>query len=79
MSKAPNPVNEHELSKASRYRRYAAACGLFAANAKSAADRELLIGMQRSLLRRAEHQRWLDDLPPLPPARPSALAVSARR
>jgi hypothetical protein len=71
--------NGHEPSKTSRYRRYAAACGLFAANAKSAADRELLVGMQRSLLRRADHQCWLDGLPPLPPARPNALAVPRRR
>lgn len=74
----PRQHKEHELSKVSRYRRYAAACGLFAVNAKSAADRELLLGMQRSLLRRAEHQCWLDELPPVPPARPSALAVPTR-
>lgn len=79
MSKEPKPLKEHELSKASRYRRYAAACGLFAANAKSAADREVLLGMQRSLLRRADHQCWLDGLPPLPPARPTSLAVPTQR
>ena len=65
-------------SKASRHRRDAAACGLFAANTKSAADRELLLGMQQSLLWCADHEGWLDGLPPLPPARPKALAVPAR-
>jgi hypothetical protein len=70
--------NGHELSSASRHRRDAAACGLFAANARSAADRELLLGMQQSLLRRADHEGWLDGLPPVPPARPRALAVPTR-
>jgi hypothetical protein len=68
----------HEPSKTTRYRRDAAACGLFAANAKSAADRELLLRMQRSLLRRADHHGRLDGLPPVPPARPKAMAVPAR-
>jgi hypothetical protein len=68
----------HELSNASRHRRDAAACGLFAANARSDADRELLLGMQQSLLRRADHEGWLDGLPPVPPARPRALAVPTR-
>ena len=45
-------------SKALRHRREAAACGVFAANAKSAADRELLLRMQRSLLTRAYHEDW---------------------
>jgi hypothetical protein len=70
--------NGHELSNASKHRRNAAACGLFAANARSAADRELLLGMQQSLLRRADHEGWLDGLPPVPPARPRALAVPTR-
>ena len=47
-------------SKALRHRREAAACGVFAANAKSAADRELLLRMQRSLLTRACHEDWLE-------------------
>jgi hypothetical protein len=64
-----------ESSNASRHCRDAAACGLLAANAKSAADRELLLGMQRSLLRHAHHEGWL---PPVPPARPRALAVPTR-
>src|SRR5882672_2158549 len=68
----------HEPSSASKHRRDAAACGLFAANAKSTADRELLLCMQRSLLRRADHRGWLDGLPPVPPARPKALAVPRR-
>jgi hypothetical protein len=67
-----------EPSKTSRYRRDAAACGLFAANAKSAADREMLLRMRRSLLRRADHHAWLDGLPPVPPARPRVMAVPAR-
>jgi hypothetical protein len=70
--------NGHELSNASRHRREAATCGLFAANARSAADRALLLSMQRSLLRRADHEGWLDGLPPLPPARPRVLAVPTR-
>ena len=75
MSEAHQP---HEPSSASKHRGDAAACGLFAANAKSTADRELLLRMQRSLLRRADHQGWLDGLPPVPPARPKALAVPRR-
>jgi hypothetical protein len=70
--------NGQHLSNASRHRREAAACGLFAANARSAADREQLLSMQRLLLRRADHEGWLDGLPPIPPARPRALAVPTR-
>jgi hypothetical protein len=70
--------NGHELSRASRHRREAATCGLFAANATSAVDRELLLSMQRSLLRRADHEGRFDGLPPVPPARPRALAVPTR-
>jgi hypothetical protein len=34
--------------------------------------------MQRSLLGRADHQDWLDGLPPVPPARPKVLALPRR-
>jgi hypothetical protein len=65
-------------SKALRHRREAAACGVFAANAQSAADRELLLRMQRSLLTRAYHEDWLDGLPPpAPPAGCNSLALPA--
>jgi secreted protein with Ig-like and vWFA domain len=64
---------------ASKHRRQAAACGLFAANAQSAVDRELLLRMQRSLLTHARHEDWFDGGPPLPPARAVALAVPARK
>ena len=64
-------------SKALRHRREAAACGVFAANAKSAADRELLLRMQRSLLTRAHHEDWLDGSPPVPPAGCNSLALPA--
>jgi hypothetical protein len=68
-----------ETSKALRHRREAAACGAFAANAKSAADRELLLRMQRSLLTRAWHEDWLEGLPPpVPPAGCNSLALPAR-
>jgi hypothetical protein len=64
------------LSKAMEYRRDAAACGLFAVNARSAADRELLLHMKRSLLEHASHEEDRDDgLPPIPPAQSTALAV----
>lgn len=65
-------------SKALRHRREAATCGVFAANAKSAADRELLLRMQRSLLTRAHHEDWLDGSPPVPPAGCNSLALPAR-
>jgi hypothetical protein len=67
-----------ETSKALRHRREAVACGVFAANAKSATDRELLLRMQRSLLTRAYHEDWLDGLPPVPPAGCNSLALPAR-
>jgi hypothetical protein len=70
--------NPPDSSIASKYRRDAAACGRFAANAKSASDRALLLRMQRSLLGRAAHQEWLDGMPPLPPARPNVLALPKR-
>jgi hypothetical protein len=64
-----------EMFRAGRYRRSAAACGIFAANAVSPADRELLLRMQRSWLDRAHHEDWLDGLPPTTPGRPKALAL----
>jgi hypothetical protein len=67
-----------ERCKALRHRREAAACGVFAANAKSATDRELLLRMQRSLLTRAYHEDWLDGLPPAPPAGCNSLSLPAR-
>jgi hypothetical protein len=67
-----------ELLNASRYRRDAATCGTLAANAVSLADRALLLRMQRSWLDRAQHQEWLDGLPPTPPARANVLAVPRR-
>jgi hypothetical protein len=69
VSKAP------ELSKASKYRRNAAACGIFAANALSPADRELLLLIQRSWLGLAYNENWLDGLPPIPGANSNSLAV----
>jgi hypothetical protein len=68
-----------ELFKESKFRRSAAACGLFAANATSLLDRELLLRMQRSLLERAYNEDWLGGLPPIPPAKSNALAVPSRR
>jgi hypothetical protein len=65
-------------SNASKHRRQAAACALFAANARSAHDCELLLRMQRAQLGQACFQEWLDGLPPLPPARPSALPLPKR-
>ena len=67
------------LSKATQYRGQAAACCLFATNARSAADRELLLHMQRSLLERACREDWIDGLPPIPPGQPAALAVPGSR
>jgi hypothetical protein len=69
-------MSEPSLSiEATRLRRSAAACGVFAANAISLLDRELLLRMQRSWLERAHHQDLIDGLPPRPPARANALAV----
>jgi hypothetical protein len=70
--------NRPDLSNALRHRRQAATCGRFAANAQSAAYRELLLRLQRSLLMHARYEDWVDGLPPLPPARATALAVPRR-
>jgi len=64
--------------RSSKFRRTAAVCGAFAAHAVSPADRALLLRMQRSRLNRAQHEDWLDGLPPTPPARSNALAVPRR-
>ena len=61
--------------KATRFRKSAAACGAFAANAVSLLDRELLLRMQRSWLERAHHQDLIDETPPRPPGCANALAV----
>ena len=61
-----------ESSKSSRSRRNAAACGLFAANAISQTDRELLLRMQRSWLARVHNDEPPDGLPPVAPARSKA-------
>ena len=69
-------VSESSQSvKATRFRSHAAACGVFAANAVSPLDRELLLRMQRSSLERAHHQDDVDGLPPRPPGCSTALAV----
>lgn len=70
--------NQPQLPNASRYRRAAATCGAFAANAVSSADHALLMRMQRSWLDRARHQEWLDGLPPTPPSKPNAIAAPRR-
>jgi hypothetical protein len=58
-----------------RYRRAASACGIFAANAISPTDRDLLLRMQQSWLARAFCEESLRDPPPDRPARSIALAV----
>jgi hypothetical protein len=58
-----------------RFRSNAVTCGIFAANAVSPSDRELLLRMQRSWLARACHADWVDEQPPRPPAGSNALAV----
>jgi hypothetical protein len=68
----------YDLSKALQHRRHAAACGLFAASARSAADRELLLCMQRSSLERAWRADWLGKLPPTPPVQVIALTPPRR-
>lgn len=61
--------------RAVQFHRHAALCGVFAANAVSRLDRDLLLRMQRSSLERAHHQDLVDGLPPQPPAGSNALAV----
>jgi hypothetical protein len=73
MSKGSGP------SKALQYRGHAAACRLFAANARSITDRELLLNMQRSLLEGACREDWIDGLPPIPPGQSAALALPRQR
>src|SRR5258708_16752372 len=66
---APPPVRAKEsamskgldLSKAMQYRHHAAACGLFAASARLAADPELLLYIERPFLLHAPKHR--DPLP----------------
>ena len=74
----PPQLLPSQLFNASKSRRSAAACGTFAANAVSPADRALLLRMQRSWIERARYQDWLDGLPPNPPERANALAVPQR-
>jgi hypothetical protein len=64
-----------QSEKAKQFRCNAAACGRFATNAVSPADRELLLRMQRSWIARACHEDWINRLPPRPPAGSGALAV----
>jgi hypothetical protein len=77
-AKEESAMTVSSLSNALRHRRQAAACGLFAANAQSTVDRELLLRMQRSLLGHACYEDWVNGLPPVPPARPAALPVPGR-
>jgi hypothetical protein len=65
--------------KAMRCRKNAVTCGIFAVNAVSRSDRDLLLRMQCSWLERAHYQDLIDGLPPLPPTRSSALAVPRRQ
>jgi hypothetical protein len=62
-------------SKALKYRQNAASCDLLAASTQLTHDRDLLLRMQESLLSRADHEDWLEGLPPAPPAQSLALAV----
>jgi hypothetical protein len=59
----------------SRYRRAASTCGIFASNAISPTDRDLLLRMQQAWLARAYSEESLRDPPPDPPVRSIALAV----
>jgi hypothetical protein len=67
--------NTFLVARAMRFRSNASACGIFAANALSSSDRELLLRMQDSWLSRARHADWIDGQPPRPPAGSNALAV----
>jgi hypothetical protein len=69
MSELSQPRN------AMQFRRSAATCGIFAANAVSGSDRDLLLRMQRARLERAHHQDLIDAMPPRPPANSNAVAV----
>jgi hypothetical protein len=61
-------------SKASHYRRKAAAIGGFIAHARSSVDRENLLRLQRSWLARACAADWHGGTP-RPPANARALAA----
>jgi len=65
-------LSPFESSKPSRSRRNANACGIFAANAISQADRELLLRMQRWWLARVRNDEPPDSPPPVVPARSKA-------
>lgn len=75
MFKPPQRPQPPQFERATRFRDNALACGIFAANALSPADRELLLRMQRSWLARACHEDWVNGQPPRPPAGSNALAV----
>ena len=64
-----------QFERATRFRSNAAACGMFAANAVSLLDRELLLRMQHGWLERTPHEDFVNGLPPRPPAGAKALAV----
>jgi hypothetical protein len=64
-----------QFERAVRFRSNATACGIFAANALSLSDRELLLRMRQSWLARARHADFIDGQPPRPPAGSKALAV----
>jgi hypothetical protein len=67
-----------EFPRAARLRSNAAAYGIFAANAVSPSDRELLLRMQRSRTERARHEEWASGLPPMPSVGSKAVAVPRR-
>jgi hypothetical protein len=63
-------------SKVLKYRRNAASYDLFGAGAQLTHDRGLLLLVHESLLSRADHEDWLEGLPPAPPGQSPALAVA---
>jgi hypothetical protein len=65
-------------SKASYFRRKAAAVGVFVAHARSPTDREHLLSLQRAWLASACNADWYDGPPPRPPAKADALTVRPR-
>jgi hypothetical protein len=67
-----------ESQQAAQWRQSAALCRVFAENAISPLDRDLLLRMRRARLARADHQDFVDGLPPSPPANSNALAVPRR-